>query len=124
MKHQTLFTIKLDRSGTYDTLHNVIRNHYKIPAKTKTYLGGYKGQSVEITFRVAGSFAFAQRDKKRSLQLYLYYPKSFSKHQFDILLEESKKLSSSSDDEDFNLDTTHVPPFWNGVINLAETSDQ
>ena len=124
LKHQTSFTIKLDRGGTYETLHNVIRNHYKIPAKTITYLGDYKGQTVETTFRDAASFAFAQRDKKRSLQLYLYYPKSFSKLQFDILLEENKKLSSSSDDEDFNLDSTHVQPSWNGVINLAETSDQ
>ena len=58
------------------------------------------------------------------MQLYLYYPKSFSKFQFDILLEENKKVSSSSDDEDSNLHTTHVPPSWNGIINLAETSDQ
>ena len=123
MKHQKSFTIKLGRSGTYETLHNVTRNYYKIPAKTKTYLGDYKGQNVETTFRDAASFAFTQRDKKRSLQLYLYYPKSFSKLQFDILLEENKKLSSSSDDEDFNLDTTHVPPSWNGVMNLAEKSD-
>ena len=64
MKHQTLFTIKLDRSGTYDTLHNVIRNHYKIPAKTKTYLGGYKGKSVEITFRVAGSLHLHKETRK------------------------------------------------------------
>ena len=69
LKHQTSFTIKLDRGGTYETLHNVIRNHYKIPAKTITYLGDYKGQTVETTFRDAASFAFAQRDKKRSLQL-------------------------------------------------------
>ena len=124
MKHQKSFTRKLDRSGTYETLHNVTRNHYKIPAKTKTYLGDYKGQSVETTFKDAASFAFIQRDKKRSLQLYLYYPKSLRKLRFDILLEENKKLSSSFDDEDFNLDTTHVPPSWNGVINLAETSDQ
>ena len=59
LKHQTSFTIKLDRSGTY-----VIRNHYKKPAKTKTYLDDYKGQSVETTFRDAASFTFAQRDKK------------------------------------------------------------
>ena len=42
-KHQKLFTIKLDRSGTYETLYNVTRNHYKIPSKIKTYLGHYKG---------------------------------------------------------------------------------
>ena len=36
LKHQKLFTLKLDRSGTYETLHNVMRNHYKIPAKTNT----------------------------------------------------------------------------------------
>ena len=41
-----------------------------------------------------------------------------------ILVEENKKLFSSSDDEDFNLDSTLVPPSWNGFINLAETSDQ
>ena len=29
---------------TYETLHNVTRNHYKIPAKRKTYLGYYKGK--------------------------------------------------------------------------------
>ena len=51
LRHQKSFTIKLDRSGTYETLLNVTRNHYKIPAKTKTYLGNYKGQSVETTFR-------------------------------------------------------------------------
>ena len=94
--------IKLERSGAYETLHNVVRNHYKVPTKTKSYLGDYKGKSVENTFRDA---------------------ESFSKRQFDILLEENKKLSSSSDDEDFNLDTTHVPPSSNGVINLSETSD-
>ena len=64
LKHQTSFTIKLNWSGTYETLHNVIRNHYKKPAKTKTYLDDYKGQSVETTFKDAASFTFAQRDKK------------------------------------------------------------
>ena len=58
------------------------------------------------------------------MNLYLYYPKSFSKLQFDISLEENKKLFTSSDGEDFNLNTAHVPPSCNGVINLAETSDQ
>ena len=123
LKHQKLFTIKLDRSAISETLHNVIRNHYKIRAKKKTYLGDYKGQSVETTLTNAGSFAFGQKDK-RSLQLYLYYSKTLSKLQVDVLIEENKKTSSSSDDEGFNLDTTHVPPSWNGVINVAETSDQ
>ena len=58
------------------------------------------------------------------MQLYLYYPKTFSKLQVDVSSEENKKISSSSDDEGFNLDTRHVPPSWNGVINVAETSDQ
>ena len=136
LKHQKLFIIKLDGNETYETLHNVTRNHYKRPAKIMTYLGDCKGQSIETTFKDAPSFAFIQRDKKQLLQL--YYQKSFSKLQFDILLEEIKKLSSSSDDEDFYLDTTDVPPFWNlsfinnilshnaknFFINLAETSDQ
>ena len=123
MKHQKLFTIKLDRSAISETRHNVIRNHYKISAKRKTYLGDYKGQSVETTFTNAVSFAFRQKDK-RSLQLYLYYPKTFSKLQVDVLIEENKKTLSSSDDEGFNLDTTHVSPSWNGVINVAETFGQ
>ena len=123
VKHQKFFTIKLDSSAISETLHNVIRNHYKISAKRNTYLGDYKRQSVETTFTNAGSFAFRQKDK-RSLQLYLYYPKTFSKLQVDVLIEENKKISSSSDDEGFNLDTRHVPPSWNGAINVAETSDQ
>ena len=123
VKHQKLFTIKLDSSAISETLHNVIKNHYKISAKGKTYLGDYKGQSVETTFTNAVSFAFRQKDK-RLLQLHLYYPKTFSKLQVDVLIEENKKISSSSDDEVFNLDTTHVSPSWNGVINVAEASDQ
>ena len=35
LKHQKLFTIKLGRIGTYEAFH-ATRNHYEIPAKTKT----------------------------------------------------------------------------------------
>ena len=50
--------------------------------------------------------------------------KAFSKFQFVILIKENKKLFTSSDDEDFNLDTTHLPLSWNGVISIGEISDQ
>ena len=61
-------------------------------------------------FRDAASVAFIQKGKELSLQLYPYCRKCFTKLQFDILLEERKELPSSSDDEDFNFDTTHVYP--------------
>ena len=33
LKYQKSF----NKSGIYETLHNVIRNHYKIPAETNLY---------------------------------------------------------------------------------------
>ena len=53
-------------------------------------------------FRDAVWVAYKQRDKEGSLQLYFYHANWLSKLQFVILLEESKKLPSSSDDEDLN----------------------
>ena len=97
LKLNKSFTTKVERLTTYDQIHEIGRQHYKIPSYYITFMANYTGKSIETTFLTAEKFAITQKEKKRPLHVYLYCPKSYGKLQIDLLLENVQE----SDNEEF-----------------------
>ena len=97
------FTKILDKSCTYEELHNVACTHYQ-SENIETYLATYEGRRIKDSFTDLEKYAFKQREKKRPIKLYLYYTKSFGTLQFRKLLHEPELVS----DDDFEIDETSI----------------
>ena len=93
------FSGDFDRGTSYNIMHNECRTYFKIPSKCETFLALYNGTKIEHSFVSLEHFALKQKDKKKSLQFYLYYPDSYSKLQFKSLLDNISSESSESIDD-------------------------
>ena len=96
------FNDTFDRTSSYSHLHNVCREYFKIPEITETYLGYYNGSKIETSFLNLERFALKQKNKKKGLHLYLFYPLSYAKLQLKCILSGSS--INTADDSSDNID--------------------
>ena len=92
-KRNRSFTKDCQRSATYDELHNIARDYYHVQNATKTYLAQYNGKKIGDRLQNLERYVLFQKDKKKAVLLYLYYPHSHGK------LELRKLQNSVSSDE-------------------------
>ena len=85
MKNNASFSVDLPKEKTYDELHNIVRSHYKIIRKSETYLGSYNGKSFQQYLNVE-QIMLAEKVGKTSVQVYLFYPKSYNKLEQEEML--------------------------------------
>ena len=78
LKNNASFSVDLPKETEYDELHNIVRSHYKIIRKSETYLGSYSRNSFQQYLNVE-QMMLAQKGKKKSVQVCLFYPKSYNK---------------------------------------------
>ena len=83
------------RGSDYDFIHLMTREGFKIPENIPTHLGDYKGTNITNTFRNVEYFAACLKEKKKTIQVYLYCPKAYSRLIIDI--EQSTKGCETSD---------------------------
>ena len=85
LKNNASFSVDLPKEAKYDELHNYVRSHYKIIRKSETYLGSYSGNSFQQYLNVE-QMMLAQKVNKKSVQVYLFYPKSYNKLKHEEML--------------------------------------
>ena len=92
-RSQYKYTLKVNKSiavdfskdATYQQIHDNPRTIFQIPDSTKTFVGACKGDTLEETFATLYHYSLSQKDKKKSILLYLYYPKTYAKLEMDRL---------------------------------------
>ena len=57
-------------------MHQKAREYYHIPESSETYLATFYGKKIKTGFKDVGTYALAQKERKKAIQLYLYYPRS------------------------------------------------
>ena len=55
------------------------REHFNIPKSTQTFLGEYSGKNISETFENIETYALTKKEKKMRIQIYLHYPKSYTR---------------------------------------------
>ena len=103
MKNNKSFSTPLSQSTTYEQLHDIARKHYRARPGRITYLGLHKENRTPFqnSLIMIGQYVSNQthKDKKKSLQVYLYYPKSYAHLEFSILSSTDTDESSSENDD-------------------------
>ena len=84
LKNNASVSVDLPKETKYDELHNIVRSH-KIIRKSETYLGSYSGKSFQQYLNVE-QIMLAQKVRKKSVEVYLFYPKSYSKLKHEEML--------------------------------------
>ena len=95
IKNNASFSVDLPKEKTYDELRNIVRSHYKIIRKSETYLGSYNGKNFQQYLNVE-QIMLAEKVGKTSVQVYLFYPKSYNK----LKQEEMLYHADVSDEDD------------------------
>eukprot|EP00794_Sanderia_malayensis_P001314 gene1314-1460_t len=130
LKLNQSFSEEVQRQASYDDIHTLCRNNFGIPPYTATYLAHYNGVKIDGSFTTVENFAYQQRDKKKSLHLYLHYPHSYNSIKFKTLLHEMKEATSDleeeSDLDDKNAEVS-TDDFKEGSVsfraNMVHTTD-
>ena len=95
IKNNASFSVDLPKEKTYDELRNIVRSHYKIIRKSETYLGSNNGKNFQQYLNVE-QIMLAEKVGKTSVQVYLFYPKSYNK----LKQEEMLYHADVSDEDD------------------------
>ena len=104
-RSQYKYTLKANKSITVDfskdqKIHDHARSIFQIPDSTKTFIGACKRDTLGETFATLYHYALSQKDKKKSILLYLYYPKTYAKLEMDRLRYGFSFSDSNSSDGD------------------------
>ena len=75
LKKDPSFSVDLQKETTHDELHKIVWSHYKTIRKFETYLGSYSEKSFLQYFNVEQIILAPHKVKKKSVQVYLHYPK-------------------------------------------------
>ena len=70
-KRNMHFTSHSFRNATYIELHQKTREYYHIPELSETYLATFYCKKIETGFKDLGTYALAQREKKRQF-IYIF----------------------------------------------------
>ena len=70
-KRNKHFTSDCSRNATYSELHQKAREYYHIPKSSEKYLATFYGKKIETVFKHLGTYALAQREKKRQF-IYIF----------------------------------------------------
>ena len=116
VKSQSKYTLKNNKS--FDDLHALARSNFQIPERTLTFMGHYNGHSLAKSFINLEAYAIKQKEIKKSIQVYIYYPKSLNKLEFEKLLEKPCTDSSVDDFSDF----ADFPEFLHTSLHQTNTS--
>ena len=78
LKNKVTFVKEYQGDTKYTPIHNDAREHFKVPPVTMTFLGVHKNPvTIEDSFPNVESFYTQSKAKKKSMLLYLYYPKNY-----------------------------------------------
>ena len=100
LKANKSITVDFSKDATYQQIHDHARTIFQIPDSTKSFIGAYKVDTLEETFATLYHYALSQKDKKKSILLYLYYPKTYAKLEMDRLRYGFSFSDSNSSDGD------------------------
>ena len=105
------------RDKGYDDIHLLAREHFNIPKGTQTFLGEYNGKNISETFENIETYALAKKEKKMKIQLYLHYPKSYTRLTIDQLLN----IATISSDAETELSETAAfsPSLPGGQVSIV-----
>ena len=130
LKSNASFSVDLPKETKYDELHNIVRSHYKIIRKSETYLGLYSGNGFQQYLNVE-QMMLAQNVKKKSMEVYLFYPKSYNKLKHEEMLFHADV--SDEDDRGNSQDTSStsmtcnnhelLTPLFNTKTDITMTND-
>ena len=88
MKNNKSFSTQLSQSTTYEQLHDIARKHYRVRTGRITYLDLHKENRTSFQNSLITIAQYVSnrpnKDKKKSIQVYLYYPKSYEHLEFRI----------------------------------------
>ena len=88
------------RDKSYDDIHLLVREHFNIPnSSTQTFLSEYNGKNISETFENIETYALARKEKKMKIQLYLHYPKSYTR----LTIDQLKNIETISSDVETEL---------------------
>ena len=78
-KRSQSFSEECKRNAAYDDLHNIARLHHKVRLSRKTYLAEFSRKRIKSeSFKHIEHYSLLQKDRKKAIQLYLYYPDFYS----------------------------------------------
>ena len=90
------------RDKSYDDIHLLAREHFNIPKSTHRFLGEYNGNNISKTFENIDTYPVARKEKKMKIQLYLHYPKSYTR----LTIDQLKNIETISSDVETELSET------------------
>lgn len=91
------YVLDVEKETSCSQLHKQISDHYTIPRGRDTFIGHYSGKAIKANSTISEIFQ-QQKEKKKSLQVYLYYPKSFADLELKRMLQ--SYTDKSNDDSD------------------------
>lgn len=97
LKNNKSYTNDVSKKMSCEELHKMVREHYMISPARKTYLGLYDESSIQ-KLTVEQVYA-QQKQKKKALAVYLYYPKSYADLEFKKMVDMDYSRFSSDEDD-------------------------
>eukprot|EP00111_Clytia_hemisphaerica_P021927 TCONS_00064474-protein len=89
-------TFQVVRSATYDQLHKICRQKFKIADSIESFIATYTGKKIEESFKDLQDYHEKHaKEKKKVLNLYLYVPVVYARLEFKWALEQNVESSSS-----------------------------
>ena len=116
VKSQSKYTLKNNKS--FDDLYALARSHFQIPERALTFTGHYNGHPLAKSFINLEAYAIKQKEIKKSIQVYIYYPKSLKKLELEKLLEKRCTDTSVDGFSDF----ADFPEFLHTSLHQTNTS--
>ena len=93
------FSEDFERNATYHDLHDICRTHFDVLETISTYFGFYSGKKLGQFTNLAELSYTCKNSRKKSLHIYLYYPKKYGYLEFKKLLKYSRKSHTSHSQE-------------------------
>ena len=98
-KKNKSFSEDCERNATYHDLHDICRTHFDVLETISTYFGFYSGKKLGQFTNLAELSYTRKNSRKKSLHIYLYYPKKYGHLEFKKLLKYSRKSHTSHSQE-------------------------
>ena len=110
----------IPRDKNYDDIHLLAREDFNIPKSTQTFLGEYNGKNISETFENIETYTLAKKEKKMRIQLYLHYPKSYTR----LTIDQLKNIATISSDAETELSETvaFCPPLPGNQVSIENNA--
>eukprot|EP00111_Clytia_hemisphaerica_P000303 TCONS_00000779-protein len=88
-KSGEMFETTVCMETSYDKLHNEAKEHFGIDKTTNTFLASYNNETYQGVINKMGQFIALNKEKKKQLVMYLMYPKTYGRLEYERNKENS-----------------------------------